>query len=60
MEEGKNSEREVGKTGLTIEKLKTFKGFESVSEDEAAKIIYSIKEFSIIAYHYYLDIKKRK
>lgn len=46
--------------GLTIEKLREFKGFESVSDDEAERIIYSVKELSIILYHHYLNKKGNK
>ena len=35
---------------LTIEKLRTFEGFETVSEAEAENIIRTIKQFTIIAY----------
>lgn len=42
---------------LTIEKLREFRGFENVSDEEAEKVIHSVKELSVILYQYYL-IKK--
>jgi hypothetical protein len=38
---------------LTIEKLRTFVGFESTSDEEAENIIQTIKQFTIIAYNSY-------
>jgi len=38
---------------LTIEKLRTFAGFENTSNEEAENIIQTIKQFTIIAYNCY-------
>ena len=43
---------------LTPEKIRTFKGLELVNEVEAASIIYSIKELSIVLYQYYCTHKQ--
>lgn len=42
---------------LTLERLRAYKGFEFITEEEAAHIIYSIKELSIVLYQYYLTHK---
>jgi len=38
---------------LTIEKLRTFSGFENTNNEEAENIIQTIKQFTIIAYNSY-------
>jgi len=43
---------------LTIEKVKGFKGFENISDDEANNIALSIKQFSMLAYNYYKRFKR--
>ena len=45
---------------LNIEKLRTFKGFEKVTEEEGNKIIESIKEFTMIVYECFMNTVKRK
>lgn len=57
-EEKENNHAQQNENGLTPEKLRTYKGFEKVSETEAENIIYSIKEFSIVLYQYYLTHKQ--
>lgn len=49
--------KEKGREELTVEKLRTFKEFENVSEEEAEKIIHSVKELSVILYQHYLNKK---
>jgi hypothetical protein len=47
-------EREENKPeDLTIEKLRTFAGFENTNNGEAENIIQTIKQFTIIAYNCY-------
>ncbi len=50
--------KEKGKEDLTVEKLRTFKGFEKVSDEEAEQIIHSVKELSVIICQHYLNTKK--
>ena len=50
----------VGKIGLTIEKLRTFKGLEKLSEQEAQKVIESIRRFSKIMLRLYYQLKKKQ
>jgi hypothetical protein len=45
---------------LTIEKVREFKGFENVSNDEAEKIISTLEQFAMIAYEQYIQFKKGK
>ena len=54
-----NSESE-NKQGLTIEKLRTLKGYESVSEDQATGIILSIKKLAVLLCEHLLKLKKEK
>ena len=46
------------KTELTYEKLKTYKGFENVTEAEAVKEIEIIKKLAKILYYMYLKEQK--
>lgn len=49
------------KEELSIEKLRTFKGFEKVTEEEGNRIIEMIKEFTMIIYECFMNrVKKRK
>lgn len=43
---------------LTIEKLRTFKGFENVSDEEGENIIRTIKDYTIVAYHVFEKIQR--
>lgn len=45
--------KESQNEGLTIEKLRTFEGFEKMSDFEANELIKAYKMFSIITYNYY-------
>ncbi|MBI4947907.1 MAG: hypothetical protein HY840_16070 [Bacteroidetes bacterium] len=45
---------------LTIEKVKSFKGFENISDEEAANIAYSLKQFSLLTYRYYTRQKQKE
>lgn len=45
---------------LTIEKVKQFKGFENISDEEAENIAYSLKQFSLLTYRYYQRLKKKE
>ena len=45
---------------LTAKELRTFKGFESVSEDEATEICFHLRELSLILYDVFqIEINKR-
>ena len=45
-------------TELTFEKLKTYSGFENVTEEEAVKEIQIIKKLAKILYYMYLKDQK--
>lgn len=44
----KETNREVSKSKMSVERLKSFKGFENVSEDEADEIINNLEQFAEI------------
>ncbi len=44
--------------GITEEELRQFKVFENVSTERARAIIETVKQFSIIAYEYYIHVKR--
>ena len=44
----KESNKEVYKSKMSVERLKSFKGFENVSEDEADEIIKNLEQFEEI------------
>jgi hypothetical protein len=54
-----NQNKKENNEDLTIEKVKGFKGFENISDDEANDIALSIKQFSLLAYNYYKKFKKK-
>ncbi|EDP97012.1 hypothetical protein U8527_01685 [Kordia algicida OT-1] len=45
---------------LTIEKLRSFKGFANVSDAEAKRIIASMKELSILTYNTIIEHEQFK
>lgn len=45
---------------LTIEKVKSFPGFENMSDEEAANVAYSLKQFSLLTYRYYTRQKQKE
>jgi len=47
-------------SGLTIEKLRKYKGLENLSDKEAYEIISALKKFSYITYKYYSKIKQQE
>lgn len=47
--EKRNKKNEIEK--LTVEKLRKFKGFENISDDEATELISSYRIFSSITYN---------
>ncbi len=49
------SDVEKVKTELTYEKLKTYKGFENSTEEEAVKQIEAIKTLAKILYYMYMN-----
>ena len=44
----KEDNKEVSKSKMSVERLKSFKGSENVSEDEADKIIKNLEQFAEI------------
>ena len=44
----KESNKEITKNKMSVERLKSFKGFENVNEDEADKIIKNLEQFAEI------------
>jgi len=52
------SESENSK-GLTVEKLKMIKGYESVSDEQANKIVLSIKKLAVLLCEHLLKLKKK-
>jgi geranylgeranyl pyrophosphate synthase len=44
----KENNKEVHKSKMSVERLKSFKGFENVSEEEADKIIKNLEQFAEI------------
>jgi len=60
MQKGKIVQLNPEKKGLTVEKLRTFKGFENVTDEKALEIIDNLKRFAIIACKYYRIYKEQK
>ncbi|MBK7310126.1 MAG: hypothetical protein JNJ41_12010 [Bacteroidia bacterium] len=52
------SESENNK-GLTVEKLRMIKGYESVSDEQANKIVLSIKKLAVLICEHLSKLKKR-
>lgn len=52
------SESENNK-GLTIEKLRMIKGYESVSDEQANKIVLSIKKLAVLICEHLSKLKKK-
>ncbi|MDO8998856.1 MAG: hypothetical protein Q7W45_03750 [Bacteroidota bacterium] len=52
------SESENNK-GLTVEKLRMIKGYESVSDEQANKIVLSIKKLAILLCEHLSKLKKK-
>ncbi|HRG02365.1 MAG TPA: hypothetical protein PKZ75_14700 [Bacteroidia bacterium] len=52
------SESENSK-GLTVEKLRMIKGYESVSDEQANKIVLSIKKLAVLLYEHLSKLKKK-
>ena len=52
------SESENNK-GLTVEKLKMIKGYESVSDEQANKIVLSIKKLAVLLCEHLSKLKKK-
>lgn len=44
--------KKLNEENLTVEKLREFKGFENVGDEEAQEIVASIQELSIILYEF--------
>lgn len=52
------SESENNK-GLTVEKLRMIKGYESVSDEQANKIVLSIKKLAVLLCEHLSELKKK-
>lgn len=52
------SESENSK-GLTVEKLRMIKGYESVSDEQANKIVLSIKKLAVLLSEHLSKLKKK-
>lgn len=52
------SESENNK-GLTVEKLRMIKGYESVSDEQANKIVISIKKLAVLLCEHLSKLKKK-
>jgi hypothetical protein len=52
------SESENNK-GLTVEKLRMIKGYESVSDEQAKKIVISIKKLAVLLCEHLSKLKKK-
>jgi len=52
------SESENNK-GLTIEKLRMINGYENVSDEQANKIVLSIKKLAVLLCEHFLKLKKK-
>ena len=48
------------KKPLTVETLRTFAGFENVSDEEANEIIFSIQLFAELFHEFYVGLEKMK
>lgn len=44
----KEKYKEVTKNKMSVERLKSFKGFENVNEDDADEIIKNLEQFALI------------
>jgi hypothetical protein len=56
----KSTKKDQLQEKLTIDELKTFEGFEGVSNEEAASIIESIDQFSILSYQLFQSMTKEE
>ena len=45
--------------GLTVEKLRMIKGYESVSDEQANKVVLSIKKLAVLLYEHLSKLKKK-
>lgn len=54
----KNSVKQNSNSELTIEKLRTYKGFENITETEAEIHIIAIKKLARVLYGVYLNEQK--
>jgi len=52
------SESENNK-GLTVEKLRMIKGYESVNDEQATKIVLSIKKLAVLLCEHFSKLKKK-
>ena len=46
--------------GLTVEKLRMIKGYENVSDEQANKIVLSIKKLAVLLCEHISKLKKKK
>ena len=50
---------EEGNKGLTVEKLRVIKGYENVSDEQANKIVLSIKKLAVLLCEHLSKLKKK-
>ena len=43
---------------LTVETVKQFKGFENISDEEAENIAWTLKEYSLLTYEYFMELEQ--
>ena len=48
------------KVALTIERIRNLKGYETLSIVEAERIIHALKEYSIVMYHLFRNMKRKR
>lgn len=48
-----------GNKGLTVEKLRMIKGYESVSDEQANKIVLSIKKLAVLLCEHLSKLKRK-
>ncbi len=54
-----NEGRRRVKEELSIDKLREFKGFENINDEEASELVYSLKTFSIILFNSFEEQLKK-
>jgi ABC-type siderophore export system fused ATPase/permease subunit len=48
------------KKPLTIETLRSFSGFENVTDEEANEIIFSVQQFAELFHEFYMELERMK
>ncbi|PWK72938.1 hypothetical protein LX99_04268 [Mucilaginibacter oryzae] len=59
-DEAKNYKRSFRDADLTIDEIRSCKGFEHFTDEQALQVIANFKEFSLIVFNYYRrNLRKR-